>query len=34
MSSGRYFLPSVRAVEIPEPHGDGTRILGVSMEAA
>lgn len=28
MSSGSYFPPPVRAVEIPKPHG-GTRILGV-----
>ena len=29
MSSGSYFPPPVRAVEIPKPHGAGTRILGV-----
>ena len=29
MSSGSYFPPPVRAVEIPKPHGDGMRILGV-----
>ena len=29
MSSGSYFPPSVRAVEIPKPHGDGVRMLGV-----
>ena len=29
MSSGTYFPPPVRAVEIPKPHGAGTRILGV-----
>jgi len=29
MSSGSYFPPSVLAVEIPKPHGDGVRILGV-----
>lgn len=29
MSSGSYFPPAVRAVEIPKPHGDGTRTLGV-----
>jgi group II intron reverse transcriptase/maturase len=29
MSSGSYFPPAVRAVEIPKPHGGGTRILGV-----
>ena len=29
MSSGTYFPPPVRAVEIPKPHGDGVRTLGV-----
>ena len=29
MSSGSYFPPPVRAVEVPKPHGGGTRILGV-----
>lgn len=29
MSSGTYFPPPVRAVEIPKPHGDGVRLLGV-----
>jgi RNA-directed DNA polymerase len=29
LSSGTYFPPPVRAVEIPKPHGKGTRILGV-----
>lgn len=29
MSSGSYFPPPVRAVEIPKSHGAGTRILGV-----
>jgi retron-type reverse transcriptase len=29
MSSGSYFPPPVRAVEIPKPHGPGTRVLGV-----
>jgi RNA-directed DNA polymerase len=29
MSSGSYFPPPVRAVEIPKPHGGGTRTLGV-----
>lgn len=29
LSSGSYFPPPVRAVEIPKPHGAGTRILGV-----
>jgi RNA-directed DNA polymerase len=34
MSSGSYFPPPVLAVEIPKPHGGGTRILGVPTEAA
>jgi RNA-directed DNA polymerase len=34
MSSGSYFPPPVRAVEIPKPHGGGTRILGVPTVAA
>src|SRR6185312_12408431 len=29
MSSGTWFPPPVRAVEIPKPHGGGTRMLGV-----
>jgi RNA-directed DNA polymerase len=29
MSSGTYFPPPIRAVEIPKPHGDGVRLLGV-----
>jgi RNA-directed DNA polymerase len=29
MSSGTWFPPPVRAVEIPKPHGEGTRMLGV-----
>ena len=29
MSSGSYFPPPVRAVEIPKPHGAGIRMLGV-----
>ncbi len=29
MSSGSYFPPPVRAVEIPKPHGNGVRVLGV-----
>src|SRR4051812_38514250 len=29
MSSGSYFPPAVKAVEIPKPHGGGSRILGV-----
>jgi RNA-directed DNA polymerase len=34
MSSGSYFPPPVKAVEIPKPHGGGVRVLGVPMEAA
>ena len=33
MSSGSYLPPAVRAVEIPKPHGEGTRILGVPTVA-
>ena len=33
MSSGSYFPPPVRAVEIPKPHGSGTRVLGVPTVA-
>lgn len=33
MSSGSYFPPSVRAVEIPKPHGGGTRMLGIPTVA-
>ena len=33
MSSGTYFPPPVRAVEIPKSHGGGTRILGVPTVA-
>jgi RNA-directed DNA polymerase len=29
MSSGTWFPPPVRAVEIPKPHGGGVRVLGV-----
>ena len=29
MSSGSYFPPPVRAVQIPKPHGGGVRMLGV-----
>ena len=29
MSSGSYFPPPVKAVEIPKAHGAGTRMLGV-----
>lgn len=33
MASGSYFPPAVRAVEIPKPHGGGTRMLGVPTVA-
>ena len=33
MSSGTYFPPPVRAVEIAKAHGTGTRMLGVSAPA-
>jgi RNA-directed DNA polymerase len=33
MSSGTYFPPAVRAVEIPKPHGGGMRILGIPTVA-
>jgi len=33
MSSGAYFPPPVRAVEIPKPHSPGKRILGVPCVA-
>jgi RNA-directed DNA polymerase len=33
MSSGTYFPPPVKAVEIPKAHGPGTRILGVPTVA-
>ncbi|MFE2415269.1 group II intron reverse transcriptase/maturase [Kitasatospora sp. NPDC059408] len=33
MSSGSYFPPPVRAVEIPKPHGGGTRMLGIPAVA-
>jgi RNA-directed DNA polymerase len=33
MSSGTYFPPPVRAVEIPKPHGNGVRVLGVPTVA-
>ena len=33
MSSGSYFPPPVKAVEIPKPHGGGTRVLGVPCAA-
>jgi RNA-directed DNA polymerase len=34
MSSGSYFPPPVKGVEIPKPHGGGVRLLGVPTEAA
>jgi len=34
MSSGSYFPPPVRAVEIPKPHGSGVRMLGVPTVTA
>jgi len=34
MSPGTCFPPPVMAVEIPKPHGGGTRVLGVPTEAA
>jgi RNA-directed DNA polymerase len=34
MSSGTYFPPPVLAVEIPKPHGGGTRVLGVPTVTA
>ncbi len=34
MSLGTYFPPPVMAVEIPKPHGGGTRMLGVPTEPA
>ncbi|WP_425824732.1 group II intron reverse transcriptase/maturase [Streptomyces fractus] len=33
MPSGAYFPPPVRAVEIPKPHGGGTRVLGIPCVA-
>jgi RNA-directed DNA polymerase len=33
MSSGTYFPPPVRAVEIPKPYGGGMRILGIPAVA-
>ncbi|MGH3283648.1 MAG: hypothetical protein ACRDPD_02995, partial [Streptosporangiaceae bacterium] len=33
MSSGTYFPPPVKAVEIPKPHDGGTRVLGVPCVA-
>ncbi len=34
MSSGSYFPPPVKAVEIPKPHGSGVRVLGVPTVSA
>jgi hypothetical protein len=34
MSSGSYFPPPVKAVEIPKAHGAGTRMLGVPTATA
>jgi RNA-directed DNA polymerase len=34
LSSGSYFPPPVRAVEIPKSHGGGTRVLGVPTDPA
>ncbi len=31
MSSGSYFPPPIRAVEVPKPHGGGVRMLGVTV---
>jgi RNA-directed DNA polymerase len=33
MSSGSYFPPPFKAVEIPKQHGGGTRVLGVPTVA-
>jgi RNA-directed DNA polymerase len=33
MSSGSYFPPPVKAVQIPKPHRKGTRVLGVPTVA-
>ncbi len=33
MSSGSYFPPPVRSVQIPKPHGPGVRVLGVPTVA-
>jgi RNA-directed DNA polymerase len=33
MSSGTYFPPAVKAVEIPKPHGGGVRVLGIPTVA-
>src|SRR6266567_601743 len=34
LSSGTYFPPPVKLVEVPKPHGLGTRRLGVPTEAS
>jgi RNA-directed DNA polymerase len=34
LSSGTWFPPPVLAVEIPKPHGDGVRVLGVPTVVA
>jgi retron-type reverse transcriptase len=34
MSSGSYFPPAVKGVEIPKAGGRGVRLLGVPTEAA
>jgi RNA-directed DNA polymerase len=34
MSSGSYFPPPVKAVEIPKSGGKGVRVLGVPTAAA
>jgi RNA-directed DNA polymerase len=34
MSSGSYFPPAVRAVQIPKSHGGGVRMLGVPTVSA
>jgi RNA-directed DNA polymerase len=34
MSSGTWFPPPVKAVEIPKPHGGGVRVLGVPTVSA
>jgi RNA-directed DNA polymerase len=33
LASGSYFPPPVKAVEVPKPHGGGTRMLGVPTVA-
>ncbi len=34
MSSGSYFPPPVLAVDIPKPHGNGTRTLSIPTDRA